>query len=382
MAAEPKVDKAQIKRLLTLSKKEPVSCAVAQGADPQFGLLLLDKIKQPKALERDLLKANPEARNQRFGSAEVDIDIDPKLVRFRLNKPAQGIARRLVKTLKGTGFSKVEIVMEDGTVVESAGEAEDGEETEAQATAPIPDAPPPPPQPSVQAPVQPPAPGIDAGKLGLVIAALVKRLQSFAGDPNLRTNLVKLAQEAGGKLKAGELEAALRAAEALRTALDAPAPVQNAPGSPTAPQQPPPEQNANGTPPISPVKLGKASLLWRGMWAKADKDLQSLHDAVIAAMQEDEDVEPEDYANIQTNIASVAALTQRLNISLADDLDRLINARPDAVEQVRRRLDEFQDYLESDEIVGLLADNEFHPVSVKADLLKAVQTIRGVVAGG
>lgn len=372
MAAEPKLDKALIKRLLTVSKREPVSCAVALGADPQFGLLVLDKIKQPKALERELLKDHPEARNQRFGRAEVDTEIDAKLVRFHLNKPAPGIARRLVKTLKGTGFSKVEIVMEDGSVAESAGEP-DEEEVQAQPEVPVAPPPPPPPQPVAQ----PQAPGLDAGKVGLVVTALLKRAAAFAGDPATRTNIIRLAQEAGGHLKAGELEAALRGAEALRKALDA-----SAPGSSTSPETTgTPEPPVNGQPTISPVKLGKAALLWRGIWAKADKDLRDLHDAVIAAMEEDEDVEPDDYAVIEANIGAVAALTRRLNLVLADDLDALINAKPEAVAQVNRQLDTFQDVLEGDEMVAMLADNEFHPIPVKAELLKAVQTIRGVVAG-
>src|SRR5262245_26533064 len=61
MAAEPTIDRAHVKRLLIVSKKEPVSCAVGFANDPQFGLLELDKIKQPKALERELLKSTPGA---------------------------------------------------------------------------------------------------------------------------------------------------------------------------------------------------------------------------------------------------------------------------------------------------------------------------------
>ncbi len=155
------------------------------------------------------------------------------------------------------------------------------------------------------------------------------------------------------------------AREVLRQAPDAPSP-----SAPVAPAESPllepkpeprPEPKVEAKPDtpalpvISPVKIGKASPLWRGMWSRANTDIRTLQDAVSAAMEDDEDVDPTDYATIQANLKSVASLTDRLNLSLADGL-------------------------EHDELIGLLADTAFHPVSVKSDLLKAVQTIRAVVA--
>lgn len=391
MAAEPMMDKATMKRLLTLSKKEPVSCAVGMGADPQLGLLMLDKIKQPKAVEREMMKAHPETRNERFGTAVVDTEIDPKLVRFHLNRAAPGMARRLVKTLKGTGFSKVEIVLEDGTVAESAGEAED-ESAPVETPAPQPVAPQHVAPPPVESqPVETQAhPQLTPALLTGILAGLMKRVQAYTGPAEARAELIKLAQAASAHLKAGELEATLRGADALRHALDAPvaSPPPPVVEPPKPEPQPEPKAEATQEPPaplaISPVKLGKASLLWRGMWAKADKDMKTLEDAVITAMEDDDEVAPADYATIQANLKSVTSLTTRLNISLADALDLLINTRPDALAaplaHINRQLDDYTSVLEQDEMIGLLADNEFHPVSVKADLLKAVQTIRAVVA--
>lgn len=134
---------------------------------------------------------------------------------------------------------------------------------------------------------------------------------------------------------------------------------------------------------ISPVKFGKAALLWRGMWAKADRQLQTLRDAVIAAMLDDEDVDPDEYGTIRQNIDDVAALTARLNLSLADQIDELVGAVPEKIEaplvRLHKRVDQYMSYLETDEMVGLLADNEFHPVSVKTDLLTALRTIKEAV---
>ena len=45
------------------------------------------------------------------------------------------MARRLVKTLKGTGFRKVQILLEDGSPVEGAAEEEGAAQTASQAAA-------------------------------------------------------------------------------------------------------------------------------------------------------------------------------------------------------------------------------------------------------
>ena len=70
----------------------------------------------------------PTVFNTRFGTAMVDTDDDPTLVKFMLNKPVTSMARRLVKTLKGTGFRKVQILLEDGSPVEVAAEEEAAEQ--------------------------------------------------------------------------------------------------------------------------------------------------------------------------------------------------------------------------------------------------------------
>ena len=96
------MDKQEMKKLLMVSKKQPVNCAVAQGGGKSaaFAMLMLDKVKASKALVKDLEKKFPDAKAPLFGTASVDPDVDPKLVRFMVNKPASGIARKLTKTLK------------------------------------------------------------------------------------------------------------------------------------------------------------------------------------------------------------------------------------------------------------------------------------------
>jgi len=131
MAVELKaaMDKGELRKLLLKSKQEPVNCAVAtgDGRKSQPALILLDRRKPPKTLMKELEKQFSEARNPRFGTAHVDPDVDAKLVLLRLNAGASGLAERLAKSLKGTGFSKVKIMLGDGTVAEQVEEPEAGQ---------------------------------------------------------------------------------------------------------------------------------------------------------------------------------------------------------------------------------------------------------------
>ena len=110
----------------------------------------------------------PDIKDPRRGTATVDTDIDPKLVVFTINRPASGLAPRLIKLLKPVGFSKVRFVFEDGSAEESLSDEEEGagEEHEEGASA----APPPPP-PSKPAP----AAAIDPKALREKLTALVSK---------------------------------------------------------------------------------------------------------------------------------------------------------------------------------------------------------------
>ncbi|MCO6415606.1 hypothetical protein JYK14_05360 [Siccirubricoccus sp. KC 17139] len=146
------MDIDKLKQLLRLSKKEPMNCAVAgNSADASMAFILLDKVKAPKAVSAMLDKENPKNFNLRWGTAVVDTDIDPKLVTFTLNKNVTGMAKKLKKTLKGTGYTKVVINFEDGTSDADMEEGEAGAPPPPSGAQPgtIPPAPPPPPGPNL-----------------------------------------------------------------------------------------------------------------------------------------------------------------------------------------------------------------------------------------
>ena len=118
------MDRADLKRMLRFASQEPVQVAFALGGDGK-AIIVLDRRKPARALEKELKIAAPDSKTHRFGSASVDPE-QPKLARFMVNKAAGGIARKLVVALKGTGFSKVEVGSEDGGAPERAeGDDED-----------------------------------------------------------------------------------------------------------------------------------------------------------------------------------------------------------------------------------------------------------------
>jgi hypothetical protein len=105
------MDRQAMKKMLALSRREPLNAAIGIG-DAQNGgrgLLLIDKIMPPKEVMKTLKEQFPKGSKFCFGSVSVDMQTDRKLVKLSMNKRIPGIDRRLRRTLKGTGYSKVEI---------------------------------------------------------------------------------------------------------------------------------------------------------------------------------------------------------------------------------------------------------------------------------
>jgi hypothetical protein len=204
------MDRAEMKRLLIKSKQEPVNCALGVGDDKSVALLMLSPHRSAKSLQGDLQKQFATAFNTRFGTAVVDTDDDPTLVKFMLNKAVTSMARRLVKTLKGTGFRKVQILLEDGSPVENAVEEDGAEPTtmDAAVTAVLPTPPQVTPMP-------------DATVLAAALTELVKRIPETE-DPTRRETLAKQAREANANIKIGNLAYAAAGIESLRRALAEP----------------------------------------------------------------------------------------------------------------------------------------------------------------
>ena len=120
------METSELRKFLRFAKAEPVNIAMALDGGGK-AILVCHKRRQPRALEKEL-KEEEGSKMHRFGTLTVD-PLQPKLARFVINRAGAGLARKLIKTLKGTGFNRVEIVLEDGTPVEGdQGEEEEEEE--------------------------------------------------------------------------------------------------------------------------------------------------------------------------------------------------------------------------------------------------------------
>jgi hypothetical protein len=215
MAAAPAtgMDKAAMKQLLNRSDPDtPLNFAFAQPKDPGPALLILDKMKNPKVCERDLMSAFKDARNPRWGTVTVHPDLGP-LVRFEVEKAVTGMAKRLVLTLKGTGFRKVEIVL-DGEAIDGAGD----EEQEPAAPAPAASA-------AAEAAQDTP----DPAELTQSLTALLRRIGALDADGARKSTMVKVASAANEQIKAGNLAGAAATIARLSQAMEAGAPRPSAP---------------------------------------------------------------------------------------------------------------------------------------------------------
>ena len=332
VAPDTGTDKALMKRLFTGSKKEPVAVAIGKGADAGLGLLMVDKIKSPQAVEKLLIAQFKTAKDVRRGTAMVDEETDPKLVKFFLNKPVSGMAKRLKNTLKGTGFVKIELCTEDGASFEAAHEEDEdegvhqeGEDTGGQTE--IPDAPPPPP--------------IDVAALQRKLAGLIPRIATVAGtDSGRLAELKKLAGDAAAAVKAGDGQAALDATTALEAAMGPPV----AAAAPSTPE---------GSGP-SLVQMQKSRLLWDSTRKKVHGEIEAFK-AAAEELFEGED----DEAEILDALGDLDDVMAAFDERLMDALDDLLNeADPQKhavlLAEAKDLIKEYAHYAESSPLVQQL----------------------------
>ena len=174
------MSRAEMKKMLGRSKDEPVNCAIGQGENAAVGLLMMHRTKSPRAMETVLKGEFAEVKNTRFGTAFVDTDDNSKLVKFTLNRAVSGMARRLIKTLKGTGYTKVILLGEDGSLIEEHEEEDEEAEMELEAAAAAPAVAQEPGAPPPSPPGPPPAPSKTPEQVAAQSAALQKVLATLA----------------------------------------------------------------------------------------------------------------------------------------------------------------------------------------------------------
>lgn len=136
---------ADLKQLLHLAKRQPLSCAIAMDKDKQ-GHVLLHRRSKPKKLLAELKRqakaegVELDPTTLRFGRASVDGSSDSGMVTFTVNKPAPGPMRpALLKQVRPAGLQRCEIVVDEALENETDDDADEAKDGDVGARAATPD---------------------------------------------------------------------------------------------------------------------------------------------------------------------------------------------------------------------------------------------------
>ena len=411
----PEIDKPKIKKMLRKAKpSKPMNCGVGIGNDGT-AVILLDKIKKKTALLKEMEKEYGDVASGRFGEAWVDKEVDRKLVIISLNRALSGIARKLKKTLKGTGFAKVQIMvdnkvaeevmevdpddeMEDDNDYDDGDEDEDededtgpgqirGPEVLEDEPATVSSSEPPAvstqPAPETQSREAPAEPGVDFKDLTAHLTSLVKRLVPIrAANPETFATIMALVAKAQGAIKATQDEAveAVYEVDAAVTAAEAGgAPNAATPDtSGTAPAAPP-------APPADPAKeaaLGASPKLWTDTMASVAGGINQLKDAIRRDLGSEA---PEVLADVERNLGKIDAVTSRFDRVLADLLQGAAAAtdaasRQAQLKQARTVLADHIKYASTEPLISLIDQNPFGvSTNIKNTLVSNLTQLAAVV---
>ena len=369
---------ADMKRLLVKSKVEPVNVAV--GLDGKNAVMMLHKIKQPKAVSKDLEGKFKGLKNPRWGTAFVDTEADAKLVILTLNRSASGMGAKLKKTLKGTGFSKVRIQLEDGTVDEDVGEEEEEGETEGAEV----------PEQTQQEPepVAAKGPGEQAGEAeqpeaqtqeqtafdpaphNLRLTGLVKRMMELVKTaPDRLPELKDLATKAQGAIKGGDDTTATQAIDAFESALD-----QAGQGASTSAETP---TGPSATPPKNQALAQKSGLAWVAARKRVEDEIGKLHQAMT------KHYDGHGFGADLDKVfqSKVAPILTSLDQSLASKLEEVGKNTDPAqhdklVGEAKQIIDRYESFLASDSLIPQLDQNPFVPLQIQKTLTATLEALK------
>jgi len=369
--------KGDMKKLLIRSKAEPVNCAVGVGSEAGYGLFMMHRSKDARGCERLLKTAFPEARSLRWGTAFVDVDDNPKLVKLTLNAAISGMAKRITRTLQGTGFNKVVIMLEDGSTVEThdEGDAEVAPSGVSPGAAPAsPDEQPAAGQPIAEhpaaeaapaAPTAPTAPPLqEAGptaenktaeiaKLQAALAALASTIPKVAGaDDDRKAVLLKLARDANVNIKTGNLIYAANFIEQLKIALQ-------------------------GKPAMATLQvLTSSRQAWTGTQQRVKVEVDKLRGELAKAFQ-GETFAAEISAKFN---ATTGPVLEKFDDRLLDLLDDAM-AVPEGAErealitQGRAVMKEYLSFAMTDALIGDLDANPFVPLAIRDTVIATLAAL-------
>jgi hypothetical protein len=333
-----------LKRLLTKSKTEPVNVAV--GMSGKNAVMMLHKMKQPKAVCKDLEAKFKDLKTQRWGTAFVDIDEDPKLVVLTLNRGGGGLGKKLKKTLMGSGFSKVRIQLEDGTIDEDIKEEEEeGEE---------------------QAGNEPPPAPWNPAELTARLTDLVKQMVGVAKSaPDRVGELKDLATKAQTAIKTGVENAATEAVDAFASAL---AVVNQGLAS---------VSGANGGPAPNPTVLAKSGLAWAAALKRVQDDFGKLQQAMV------QHYDGKPFATELEKLlqAKVTPIITTLDQALASKLEDAGKSTDGAEQQkllgeARQMIGQYESFVTGNDLLAQLDANPFVPLQTQKTLVATLGALK------
>ena len=124
--------KAELKPLLRLCRRRPLSCAICMTKDGAAVVLMNRRIKPRKVMAQMRRDAKDMALplnlpTLRFGRASVEGGSDSQKVTFTVNKLAPGaMDRALLLILRPAGYQRCEVIVDEGLETETD-EGEEGE---------------------------------------------------------------------------------------------------------------------------------------------------------------------------------------------------------------------------------------------------------------
>ena len=395
---EKGMDVADMKRLLSKSKQEPVNVAV--GLSGKGAVMMLHKTKQPKAVSKMLEEQHDDVKNLRWGTAFVDVDADAKLVILTLNRAAPGMGTKLKKTLKGTGFSKVRIQDESGAVLEDVAEEEEGQETDGQQAAPNGQADA---APTAERPQTPPDSGQPAPQAApqsgekFNPAALTKRLGELVkqmlplmrSDPDRAAELKQLAAQAQTALRGGDEQAALQAVDAFERALTGgtqagggaqagAAAAGAAAGAATEATGADGAAGAAGAAGGAAVQaLQQSRVAWVSARQKIEDEIGKLHDAM--AKHYDGHAFGTDLDKIFSS--KIEPILSSLDHTLADKLDEVGKAtdpaeRSKLAGEAQKVIDRYEQFVGSDPTLAQIDKNPFVPTAIVDTVTSSLNAVK------
>ena len=325
---------------LNLCKKDNdrnVQFAFVDKSDKAPGVLVLS----PKQAGRSLfakLQKETGVKTGAYGTTWMD----GTQMMLQLDKPLGGLVKKLREPVKACGFRVTKIVLwnADGTVFEEeAGEPADpnapgGTAPPGPATAPAADA---------------------AAQFNARLKALLPRVQAAAGQPGGQDAKL-LASEAGvfaRKQDFAKANALLDQAEAR-----------------LGPAAPPPKAATAPT-----VVFTQSRLAWDKTRKLVQAELRKLELAV-----KDQSRDEPDYETIAANTQVIYQVLDFLDERLIDKLDEALNAtledeRRARQDEAREIIDEYLDYIRTDDMLQAIDDNGFVDVAIVSSLNACLTTV-------